>query len=169
REQRAAVRAGASSRSSDVRVAPGDRVRIRSTGGKGRVVEVRARRASVEVGAMRMEIPVHELEPLEGAAPQPEERGSAGRGHGGWSGPEAARMEVDLRGLRVDELVLALSRALDDAVLEDLADLRIIHGKGTGALRQRTQELLAGDSRVVSYRMGGPTEGGAGVTVVSFR
>ena len=79
-----------------------------------------------------------------------------------------ARFEVDLRGMRVDEMELALTRALDGAILEDLKELRIIHGKGTGALRKRVAELLRSDRRVADFRMGGPTEGGAGVTVASF-
>jgi DNA mismatch repair protein MutS2 len=79
------------------------------------------------------------------------------------------RTEVDLRGLRVDELDAELLRALDQAVLEDLGELRIIHGKGTGALRQRVGELLQGDGRVRAFRMGTPEEGGAGVTVATFR
>ena len=61
-----------------------------------------------------------------------------------------------------------LDRALDDAVFEDLEQLRIIHGKGTGALRQRVSEVLSNDARVREFRMGGPTEGGAGVTVAVF-
>jgi DNA mismatch repair protein MutS2 len=79
------------------------------------------------------------------------------------------RTEVDLRGLRVDEMDAELLRALDQAVLEDLGELRIIHGKGTGALRQRVGELLRGDGRVTDFRMGTPEEGGAGVTVATLR
>jgi DNA mismatch repair protein MutS2 len=62
-----------------------------------------------------------------------------------------------------------LVRALDEALLADLPELRIIHGKGTGALRQRVGEMLDADARVGEYRMGAPREGGAGVTVVNFR
>ncbi|HJU64609.1 MAG TPA: Smr/MutS family protein, partial [Gemmatimonadaceae bacterium] len=62
----------------------------------------------------------------------------------------------------------ALTRALDAAVRADLKALRIIHGKGTGALRERVSELLRGDSRVRHYRLGAWNEGGAGVTVVSL-
>jgi len=146
----------------------GDRVRVHATGAKGKVVEVRAGRAVVEAGALRLELSLHDLDPVEGG-PQPE-RDEAGAGSG-WSGPtpDQARLEVDLRGLRVDELDIELGRALDDAILEDLAELRIIHGKGTGALRQRVGELLDGDGRVRSHRPGGPGEGGAGVTVATFR
>ena len=141
----------------------GDRVRIQATGALGAVIEVRSGRAVVEAGAVRLEVPVSELEVVD-APPQPEVRA------GGWSAPSRgqARLEVDLRGLRVDEMEIELSRALDDAILEDLAELRIIHGKGTGALRKRVAEMLDDDARVEVHRMGGPREGGAGVTVASF-
>ncbi|MEX2467577.1 MAG: endonuclease MutS2 [Gemmatimonadota bacterium] len=145
----------------------GDRVRLRATGAKGRVTEIRAGRAVVEAGAIKLEVALHDLERIEGGGkPSPEATRS-----GSWSGPDrgAARVEVDLRGLRVHELEVALSRALDEAILEDLPELRIIHGKGTGALRQRVGEMLESDGRVRSVRMGGPTEGGAGVTVAGFR
>jgi DNA mismatch repair protein MutS2 len=143
----------------------GDRVRVGATGAKGTVVEVRATRAVVEAGSLRLEVPIEDLEPIEDAAAQ----GARPR-KGGWSGPATTqvRTEVDLRGMRVEEIDIALPRALDDAVLEDLSELRIIHGKGTGALRKRVGELLSADGRVRDHRMGGPTEGGAGVTVVSL-
>ena len=144
----------------------GDRVKVHATGAKGHVVELRSGRAVVEVGALRMEVDAGDLEPID---PLPEKKGAVRKG--GWSGPEkaeAARPEVDLRGMRVHEMELELTRALDHAVFEDLHEVRIIHGKGTGALRQRVGEILKGDARVRSFRMGGPMEGGAGVTVASF-
>jgi DNA mismatch repair protein MutS2 len=149
----------------DVRV--GARVRIRATGAKGHVNEVRGDRAVVEVGALRLEVPVADLETVDAL---PDSTTAPSRG-GGWSGPPRgqASIEVDLRGLRVDELEGALQRALDGAILEDLPDLRIIHGKGTGALRQRVSQVLEADARVLDFRIGGPSEGGAGVTVATFR
>ena len=147
-------------------VAEGDRVRVHATGARGRLVEVRSDRALVEVGSMRLEVAVSDLERIDESAPSAE----AGRAGGGWSGPPTGdvRIEVDLRGMRVDEMELELQRALDHAVIEDLGQLRIIHGKGTGALRKRVGEILKADSRVSESRMGGPTEGGAGVTVAKF-
>ncbi|HSH74104.1 MAG TPA: Smr/MutS family protein, partial [Longimicrobiales bacterium] len=148
-------------------ISPGDPVLISSTGSRGRVVEVRSDRAWVEAGALRLEVPVRELEILE----LDEETPRSAPRVGGWRGPHGAnaRPEVDLRGLRVDEVDQELGRALDDALLGDLSELRIIHGKGTGALRQRVAELLEGDPRVSGFRMGAPNEGGAGVTVASLR
>lgn len=148
-------------------IAAGDAVRVAASGAKGRVLELREHRALVEVGALRMELPLEELDPVSGAASQDDVRPRGG----GWTGPSGGqvRTEVDLRGLRVDEVDVELMRALDDAVREDLPELRVIHGKGTGALRQRVGELLAGDPRVGAHRMGSPREGGAGVTVVVLR
>jgi DNA mismatch repair protein MutS2 len=133
------------------------------------VVQLRDDRALVEVGAVRMEMPLVALEPVEGGGGADADRTRARSG--GWTGPTGGQVktEVDLRGLRVDELDRELIRALDQAVLEDLSELRIIHGKGTGALRKRVGELLQDDSRVTGFRMGSPQEGGAGVTVVALR
>lgn len=165
-------RGRAASRGTPGDVAVGDRVRMQATGATGSVVELREGRAVVEVGALRLELPADDLEVLESpeagtGARSPEER----RRGGGWTGPPRGRActEVDLRGLRVDEVGGELMRALDQAILEDLAELRVIHGKGTGALRQRVTELLDGDARVAAHRAGGPAEGGTGVTMVTLR
>jgi DNA mismatch repair protein MutS2 len=148
----------------EVDVAEGDHVVVHATGARGRVTEVRGDRALVDAGSLRLELPLQDLRTVD--AP-PEKRGA---GRGTWRGPERgqARTEVDLRGLRVDEMEIELQRALDQAILEDLSQLRIIHGKGTGALRQRVGEVLEGDGRVTAFRMGGPTEGGGGVTVATL-
>ena len=76
--------------------------------------------------------------------------------------------EVDFRGMRVDELEDALNHALDEAILSDFPYLRIIHGKGTGALRQRVREVLERDPRVKSFAVAPANQGGDGVTVVEF-
>ncbi len=77
--------------------------------------------------------------------------------------------DVNLRGLTVDEAIAALTSALDSAVVNDLPWLRIIHGKGTGALRAAVQQLLNADSRVAAFRLAPPQEGGAGVTLVELK
>jgi DNA mismatch repair protein MutS2 len=76
--------------------------------------------------------------------------------------------EIDVRGRRageIDELVL---QAIDAAIRADLPELRIIHGKGTGALRERVGEMLRKDARVQAIRLGAWNEGGAGVTIAEL-
>jgi DNA mismatch repair protein MutS2 len=142
----------------------GDRARILGSGAKGVVREVEGRRVSVEVGSLRFEVDEGELERLP-PAETPGER--AGRGGGGQIRvPEVeASPEVILLGLRVEEVELVLGRALDGAVVGQLPQLRIVHGKGTGAVRSRVHELLRQDRRVREFRGGVHGEGGAGVTV----
>ena len=79
-----------------------------------------------------------------------------------------AQSEIDVRGMRVDEVEDAVWKAVDAAIRADLKSLRIIHGKGTGALRQRVDEMLKRDTRIKVHRLGLWNEGGTGVTVVEF-
>ena len=83
--------------------------------------------------------------------------------------PPQAAGEVSLRGLRIDEAETRFLRAVDDAVLAELPSLRVIHGKGTGAVRRMVHELLRHDARVRSFAFAPANQGGSGVTVVEFR
>ena len=80
-----------------------------------------------------------------------------------------AAAEVSLRGMRIDEAETEFLRAVDAAVLADLPYLRIIHGKGTGALRELVHALLSRDPRVTRFALAPPNQGGHGVTVAEFR
>ncbi|MGI9181860.1 MAG: endonuclease MutS2 [Longimicrobiaceae bacterium] len=147
----------------------GVRVRIESLGRTGRVIELRDGKAMVEAGGMRLLLPREDLTTLppgDQETPQPQRRVPSG---GGYVSVEVeARPEVDLRGLRTDELELELGRALDAALMSGLPTFRIIHGKGTGALRDRVVELIQRDRRIATFRPGERYEGGTGVTVVEF-
>ena len=148
-------------------LAHGQRVRL-AGGTKGVVVELEGDRAVVEVGALRIELSTTDLEPVEGGARGPEEAPAptAVPAAAAWGGPDGDPLDrVDLRGLRYDEVELALGRALDAAVVRDVSEICIIHGKGTGAVRARVQELLKADGRVKEFRLGLSGEGGGGVTV----
>ena len=79
-----------------------------------------------------------------------------------------AESEVSLRGLTVEEAEPLLQRAIDDAVLADLPYLRIIHGKGTGVLRDFVQATLKRDPRVKRFALAPANQGGHGVTVAEF-
>jgi DNA mismatch repair protein MutS2 len=76
---------------------------------------------------------------------------------------------LDLRGQRVEETVDRLDKYLDDAFLAGMPFVRIIHGKGTGALRQAVREQLHGHPLVKSHRSGEDGEGGSGVTVAYLK
>lgn len=74
--------------------------------------------------------------------------------------------EVHLRRLTVDEALLKLDKYLNDALMAGLWQVRVVHGKGTGTIRQEVHRTLAKHPLVKSYRLGGYGEGGAGVTIV---
>ena len=145
---------------------PGDFVAVETLGGKiGRVVEIRAGEAIVAVGVMKLAVPRASLRPstAESAAP---EVAVAVRG----DLPDVqVQSEIDLRGMRVNEIDDIVMHAVDAAIRADLKSLRIIHGKGTGALRERVAEMLRKESRVTSFRLGAWNEGGAGVTVAELK
>lgn len=79
-----------------------------------------------------------------------------------------AATEISLLGLRKDEAQPLLVKALDDAVLADLPYLRVVHGKGTGALRQLVHDVLTADARVKRFGFAPANQGGPGVTIVEF-
>ena len=89
-------------------------------------------------------------------------------GRGGQRVSTDAVSEVSLRGLTVEEAEPLLARAIDDAVLADLPYLRIIHGKGTGVLRDFVQSVLKRDPRVKRFSLAPANQGGHGVTVAEF-
>jgi DNA mismatch repair protein MutS2 len=142
----------------------GAAVELGTLGGKlGRVIELRDDDAVVAVGAVKLTVPRRSL--------TPSDKETAIETAIVWTGdlPEVhVPTEIDLRGMRPDEAESAVLQALDAAVRADLRSLRIIHGKGTGALRDRVGEMLRKDTRVRAFRLGAWNEGGAGVTVAEL-
>jgi DNA mismatch repair protein MutS2 len=161
---RSAARPAARRPAPDAPLAPGDAVLVGTLDGKlGRVVACKGTDARVAVGSLTLTVPLASL--TRTAAPPPPPVKVAVYGALEAEGP---LHEVDLRGLRVDELDDRLFSAVDAAVRADLREVRIIHGKGTGALRARVAELLRKDTRVTGSRLGAWNEGGAGVTVAEL-
>jgi DNA mismatch repair protein MutS2 len=145
----------------------GDRVRVANLHDVGVVTELHGRLATVQLGNLRLKLALDELERV-GSAEESSGRILNGRGGAAVLAQEksqAVGVEVDLRGLTREEAADVLDKYLDDAVLAGAPFVRIIHGKGTGALRQKVHEFLKRDSRVVRYRLGEVGEGGDGVTV----
>jgi DNA mismatch repair protein MutS2 len=140
-------------------------VEMTTFGGRvGRLVELRDGSAIVAVGAIKMTVPVATLRRSSQQAAKPEINvpmlGDMPEVH--------APSEIDLRGMRVAEVDDFVLQSLDAAVRADLKAIRIIHGKGTGALRERVTEMLRKDTRVKTFRLGAWNEGGAGVTVAEL-
>jgi len=146
-------------------MAVGDVVELETLEGRtGQIVELRNDQAIVAVGALKMTVPVSTLSVV---APSVEPAATRASVYGAL--PEVdVSTEIDVRGMRVDEMELAVLRAIDAAVHADLRLMRIIHGKGTGALRERVDELLRGDRRVREHRAGAWNEGGTGVTIAEL-
>ena len=83
-------------------------------------------------------------------------------------GPASASMSLDLRGMASDEALIELGDYLDDASRAGLTEVTVIHGKGTGKLRDAVQNELRHNKLVKSFRLGKYGEGEAGVTVVTL-
>jgi len=154
----------------------GERARSRSGGWEGRIaaLERGGRRATLEAGGMRVTVDVDDLVPALGD--EASDRGRNGAGDGSTSNAAALRLErarsvassLDLRGARVDEALDALTRYLDDAGLAGLDKVLIIHGMGTGAVRDAVRATAGGHPLVKSLRPGQRGEGGDGATIVEF-
>ncbi|HUF12431.1 MAG TPA: endonuclease MutS2 [Longimicrobiales bacterium] len=166
----AQTRAGAPGRRGAEGIEVGARVRIAATGSIGAVVEIRDGRAIVETQGLRLQLDVGALEPVTPEEARALEKKAARAGTGsGWSAPEPqATTDIDLRGLRADEVAGRLEPAIDAAMRAELPFLRIIHGKGTGALREIVADMLESDPRVRAWRIGELGEGGTGVTVAEL-
>ena len=127
----------------------------------------------VQVGAIKLFVPRHDLAPApdEAAGGAGDPAQTAERTNVAEFLSAKARTlspEIHLRGLKVEEALARLDKYLDDACLAGLPTVRIVHGKGTGVLREAVAALLATDSRVGSYRLGERGEGGEGVTVATL-
>jgi DNA mismatch repair protein MutS2 len=154
----------------------GDMARSTQGGWTGRIaaLDKGKGRATLEAGTMRISVDLADLEPMSAEAAS---SGGATRSDGaGSSGTNVAQlrlarsrsvpMSLDLRGARVDEALGALERYLEDASLAGLAKVTVIHGLGTGALRDAVRSDAAAHPLVKTVRAGERGEGGDGVTVV---
>jgi DNA mismatch repair protein MutS2 len=168
----------------------GDKVRLHSLNTQGVVTSLSEEEAEVQVGVLRirarlaeLQIIGEELPPPAGAYGLPTARELMATSHPVTTGEvaggslhtparrlysESPGIELDLRGQRSEEALDTLERYLDSAYLAGLPWVRIIHGKGTGKLRQAVREALSHNSHVKSFESGGDTEGGEGVTVAKL-
>ena len=159
----------AGQRVSDAELLPiGARVRLES-GGSGEVMEVRSDgKVVVAAGSIRMvadraslTIVSQREEPKASHRADPLSRGPSAQG-------APVPLEIDLRGMTGEEAEMATVAAVDAAVLSEQPYLRIIHGMGTGVVRERVQRVVSQDRRVSRYAFAPRNQGGTGVTIVEF-
>jgi DNA mismatch repair protein MutS2 len=144
---------------------PGDEVKVLTFDQKGTLLEKNsADEWQVQIGILKMKVKEKDLEYM--ATPkQPETKPMTIV-----KGREAnVKLELDLRGERFEEALNRVEKYIDDALLAGYPRVSIIHGKGTGALRQGVQEYLKNHRSVKKIRFGDAGEGGTGVTVVEFK
>jgi DNA mismatch repair protein MutS2 len=176
-------------------VAAGDRVEITHLGLKGDVRGVDGETVTVQAGAVTVKVPMQALRVISrGPSPRPSPQrgegekyprprrgrgkgeGAGGEGAGGEGdssristpGKSAVAVELKIIGRTTDEARDLLEKYLDDAFLAGLTSVRIIHGKGTGALRRAVEEVLSAHPLVAEHRPGASSEGGAGATVATL-
>ncbi|MFC0211459.1 endonuclease MutS2 [Paenibacillus chartarius] len=147
----------------------GDEVRVVHLGQKGHIVElVGDEEAIVQMGIMKMKVRRDQLEKIGGTqkpAKQPQRTATTVKR----TRDDNTRMELDMRGMNLEEALIEADRFLDESFLANLGQVYLIHGKGTGILRSGMQDYLRRHKHVKSYRYGNYNEGGNGVTVVELK
>lgn len=150
----------------------GESVRIISMGLKGTVSSIPDAKGNlfVQCGIMRMQAKMNDIEFLqEDAGPSKLKGKKSYGGNMGLSKASSISVELNLIGCTIDEAMPKLEKYLDDAYLSHLETVRIVHGKGTGALRNAVHSQLKRIKYVKSYRLAEYGEGDAGVTIVTFK
>jgi DNA mismatch repair protein MutS2 len=161
----------------------GEKVVLRTLGNEGTILSIDDDYAEIQAGSLRLRVRFEELK-------RKNETVEEGSGTGKSCGKMETRstinepgshvtspsslhaaspgIELDLRGQRAEDAVEMLDRYLEKACLAGLPFVRIIHGKGTGKLRQEVRAMLKDHPQVSSFEEGGPKEGGEGVTVAKM-
>ncbi len=158
----------------------GDKVHLRTLNTQGVVTSLGEEEAEVRVGNLRVRTRLADLQPMSGrTASEPVKRKKRAQLVASTTSqplttkaadilPASPGMELDFRGQRSEDALDSLERYLDSAYLAGLPFVRIIHGKGTGRLREVVRQALGGHPHVHSFEPGGEKEGGDGVTVAKL-
>ncbi len=148
----------------------GDRVYLRTLDAEGVVTDLGNSKAEVQIGRLRVRAGLNELSLHDEPGLEKKETKQRMEATRTTAVPTAAPpLELHLRGLNVDEALEVLEQRLDAAYLAGLPFIRVVHGKGTGKLRQAIRESLQGNRYVASFEPGSASEGGEGVTVIRLK
>ena len=148
----------------------GDRVRVLSLNLEGTVSTLPNPKGDlfVQMGILRSQVNINDLEYI-GEAENLQKGMTTGGGKLRMSKSAAVSTEINLIGMTVDEAIAHLDKYLDDAYLAHVPSVRIVHGKGTGALRTAVHQYLKRYKHIKSFRLGTFGEGDAGVTIAEFK
>ncbi len=153
----------------------GDSVKVLSLGLKGTVSTLPDAKGNlfVQMGILRSQVKLNDIELLEEETIKAPSYSSSKKGSGQsrikMSKSASATTEINLLGKTTDEAIMELDKYLDDAYLAHLPSVRIVHGKGTGALRKAVHQYLRRQKHVAEYRLGEFGEGDSGVTIATFK
>ena len=149
----------------------GDTVFVKSMNLKGTVMTRPDQKGNLKVrmGILNSQVNVKDLELVDEVTIRAPGLQRSGSGRVSMAKSAAVSTEINLLGMTVDEAVSALDKYLDDVCVAHLETVRIVHGKGTGALRKGVHDYLRRQKRVASFRLGQYGEGDAGVTIVQLK
>lgn len=143
----------------------GDSVRIIGTKGVASVLEIRGKKVLVQAGAAQVEVPLTKLS----LVPEKEIPRAAAPFQVKVARPVGVPSEIMVRGMTIDEAIPMVEQYLDQAYRAGYDSVAVIHGRGEGILRREVQELCKRIPYVLDHKLGGPHDGGYGVTIVRFR
>ena len=150
-------------------VKPGISVYVENLGQQGTVISnvSKDEQVLVQIGSMKMNVPIQNLIILKNQ--KTKKQNSVSQSYTKMNKTKNAKTEINVIGLNVEEARFVVEKFLDDSLLANLQTVRIVHGKGTGKLREGIHQMLKKDPHVKSYRMGAFGEGEMGVTVVELK
>lgn len=150
----------------------GDNVRLQGQTAIGKILEIQDKQAIVAFGQMKSTVKLAKLESISNTQLKKEAKKYESLGNGATDEVRQRKLtfksEIDVRGMRVDEALQAVMYFMDDSVMVGVASVRILHGTGTGALRQMIRQYLGTVNGVKNYRDEHIQFGGAGITVVEL-
>lgn len=148
-------------------IKPNTEVFVTTLGQIGTIVSniSKSNEVQVQIGSMKMNINIKYLEKIKNS----NKKTSSTASYNSVSKTKTAKPEINVIGLNVDEAIFVIDKFLDDSYLAKLQTVRIVHGKGTGKLREGIHKFLKTNSHVKSFRIGTFGEGEMGVTVVELK
>jgi len=159
------VKKGSKAKAGKHEYQPGDEVKVLTFDQKGHLLErVSNKEWQVQIGILKMKVKESDMEYINSPKPVETKPVAIVKGK-----DFHVSLELDLRGERYEDALMRVEKYIDDALLAGYSRVNIIHGKGTGALRQGVQEYLMNHRSVKKIRFGDAGEGGTGVTVVEFK